>query len=132
MDPPHVVELGSPEGLASPAIGGEAFFGGLRRSFPKVFETLRNRSGTWLVVGNGAEAATRLAFEHLAGDHVQAIYWFSDFEDSVEARESERAARSVRDNKIEVYLHPMDGLKNIRIWAGQVDAKVIEVELGPK
>ena len=126
MVPPHVVELNSQEGLASPAISG---LGGLRQSFPKVFDTLRNRSGTWIVVGDEANVATRLAFEHLAGDHVQAIYWFSDFEDPVEPRESEKAAKSVQDNKIEVYLHPMGGLKNIRNWSQKVGAKVIEAEL---
>ena len=123
---PHVVQFKSSEGLSSPTISG---FGGLRQSFPKVFDTLRNRSGTWIVVGDEAEVATRLAFDHLAGDHVQAIYWFSDFEDAVEPGESDKAARSVKDNKIEVYLHPMKGLKNIQSWAGKVGAKVIEVEL---
>ncbi|NBS84582.1 MAG: hypothetical protein EBS59_07815 [Verrucomicrobia bacterium] len=67
MVPPHVVELNSQEGLASPAISG---LGGLRQSFPKVFDTLRNRSGTWIVVGDEANVATRLAFEHLADDHL--------------------------------------------------------------
>ena len=127
--PPHVVELNSQEGLASPAIGGAGFLGGLVQSFPKVFDTLRNRSGTWIVVGEEADVATRLAFDQLAGHHVQAIYWFSDFEDSVEPGESEKAARIVKDNKIEMYLHPMNGLKNIRSWAGQVGAKVIEVKI---
>ena len=108
--PPHVVDFGSREGLESPPIQGSGF-GGLRQSYPKVFEALLKRSSTWIVVGDGAESATRLAFDHLAGDHVQAIYWFSDFEDPVEPRESEKAAKSVQDNKIEVYLHPMGGVE---------------------
>jgi len=131
MTPPHGVDFSSQEGLSSPPIQGSGF-GGLRQSYPKVFETLRKRSATWIVVGDGAESATRLAFDHLAGDHVQAIYWFSDFQDSVETGEGDRAAKSVRDNKIDVYLHPIDGLKNIRNWSEKVGAKTIEVELGKK
>jgi len=132
MVPPHVVELNSQEGLASPAIGGVGLFGGLRQNHPKVFETLRNRSATWIVVGDGAEAGSRQALEHLAEDHVQAIYWFSDFEDAVEAGESDKAAKSVQGNKIDVYLHPMDGLKNIRNWAEKVGAKTIDAALEKK
>jgi hypothetical protein len=124
--PPHVVGFNSNEGLASPAVGG---LGGLRQSVPRVYESLLHRAATWIVVGDEANVATRLAFEHLAGDHVQAIYWFSDFEDPVEARESEKAAKSVQDNKIEVYLHPMGGLKNIRNWSQKVGAKVIEARV---
>ena len=82
-----------------------------------------------MVVGDDAPLATRLAMERLASDHVQAIYWFSDFEDPVEPREGQRAAQIIKDNKIEVYLHPMDGLKNIRGWAEKVGAKVIEAKV---
>jgi len=124
--PPHVVVFNSNEGLASPAVGG---LGGLRQSVPRVYETLLRRSATWIVVGDEADVATRLAFDHLAEDHVQAIYWFSDFEDPVEAGEGERAAKCVRDNKIEVYLHPVKGLQNIRSWSQTVGANVIEVKL---
>lgn len=126
---PHVVGFDSKEGLESPAVGGAGFAGGLRQNYPRAYETLLRRTGTWIVVGDGAEAATRLAFEHLAGDRVQAIYWFSDFEDPVETGEGERAAQCVRDNKIDVYLHPIEDLKNIRSWAGKVGANVIEVKL---
>ena len=126
MTPPHVVDFSSQEGLSSPPIQGSEFSGGLRKRYPKVFETLIKRSSTWIVVGDTAESSTRLAFDHLAGDHVQAIYWFSDFEDPVEAGEGEKAAKSVKDNKIDVYLHPVDGLKNIRNWSGKVGAKTIE------
>lgn len=124
--PPHVVVFNSNEGLASPAVGG---LSGLRQSVPRVYETLLRRSATWIVVGNEADVATRLAFDHLAEDHVQAIYWFSDFEDPVERGEGEKAVQSVRDNKIEVYLHPIDGLKNIKNWVGSLGAQVIEVKL---
>ena len=124
--PTRLVELKSREGQSSPAVGG---WGGLRLRHPPLYERLLGRSATWVVVGDDAPVATRLAMEHLAGDHVQAIYWFSDFEDSVEAREEERAARIILDNKIEVYLHPMDGLKNFRSWGEKVGAKVIEVRV---
>lgn len=124
--PPHVVDFASSEGRSSPAV---ADWDGLRQSNPKLYEALLQRSDTWIVVGDGAEVATRQAIEYLAGEHVQAIYWFSDFEDRVEPREGEKAAQSVRDNKIDVYLHPMDGLKNIRSWAEKVRATVIEAEV---
>lgn len=124
--PPHVVPFNSEEGLASPAIRG---LGGLRQSVPRVYEALLQRSATWMVVGDEAGSATQMAFEHLAADHVQAIYWFSDFEDTVDPREGERAAKSVRDHKIEVYLHPVKGLQNIRSWSQTVGANVIEVRL---
>ena len=132
MVAPHVVSLASSEGLGSPAVIGMGR-GGLRQIFPELFATLARRSATWIVVGDGAEAGTRQAIEYLAGDHVQAIYWFSDFEDPVDRQEGERAAQAVRGNKIEVYLHPMEGLKNIQNWAGKVGAKVIEakVEISP-
>lgn len=120
--PPHVVDFASSEGRSSPAMVG---WGGLRLRNPKLYESLLQRSDTWMVVGDGSQVATRQAFEYLAGEHVQAIYWFSDFEDRVEAGEGERAAQTLQDNKIEVYLHPMDGLKNIRSWAEKVGAKVI-------
>ena len=129
MVPPHVVGLDSREGWSSSPIQGSGFSGGIRQSYPRLYEALLHRAATWIVVGDEADVATRLAFDHLAGDHVQAIYWFSDFEDPVEARESEKAAKSVQDNKIEVYLHPMGGLKNIRNWSEKVGAKVIEAEL---
>lgn len=123
---PHLVELNRPEGVGSAAVSG---WGGLRTAYPRLFEALRNRAHTWIVVGDGAEAGTRLAFEHLAEERVQAIYWFSDFADSVEPREGERAAEIVRRNKIEVYLHPMEGLKNISRWSGQVGAKVVDAKV---
>jgi len=129
MVPPHVVGLDSREGWSSSPIQGSGFSGGIRQSYPRLYEALLHRAATWIVVGDEANVATRLAFEHLADDHVQAIYWFSDFEDPVEARESEKATKSVQDNKIEVYLHPMGGLKNIRNWSEKVGAKVIEAEL---
>lgn len=124
--PTRVVELNSREGQNTPAVGS---WGGLRQRYPRLYETLLGRAGTWVVVGDDAPVATRLAMERLASDHVQAIYWFSDFQDSVEPREGEKAAQIIVDHKIEMYLHPMDGLKNIRSWAEKVGAKVIEVRV---
>ena len=124
--PTHVVELNTREGQNSPSVGS---WGGLRQSYPRMYETLLGRAGTWVVVGDDAPVAARLALERLASDHVQAIYWFSDFEDPVQPREGERAAQFIQDNKIEVYLHPMDGLKNIQSWSEKVGAKVIEAKV---
>lgn len=123
---PHLVELNRPEGLGSEAVSG---WGGLRSAHPQLFEALRIRPQTWILVGEGAEVATQIALQHLAEERVGAIYWFSDFADPVEPREGEKAAEIVRGNKIEVYLHPMEGLKNIRRWSGEVGAKVIDAKV---
>lgn len=122
----HIAEFNSREGQNSPAVGS---WGGLRQGYPRLYKILRDRSDTWVIVGEDAPLASRLALEYLAGKHVQAIYWFSDFEDSVETREGEKAAQVIHDNQIEVYLHPMDGLRNIKSWSEKVGAKVIEVRV---
>ena len=129
MPKPQVVRFTSPEASDSPPIRGTRSFGGFRKDYPDWYEKMAQRPNTWFVTSFANSYATGLAFEHLVRRKVDAIYWFADFADPIEGKVAEKTTNLIRENKVEILLHPTRGLKNAADWSKSVDAKIINKQL---
>lgn len=71
-----------------------------------VYELLANRSKTYFH-DRGTTPATGAALlaDELA--HVEAIYWFADFQDFIDEKQAERIAKTLIRRKQKLYIHPL-------------------------
>jgi hypothetical protein len=129
MPKPQLVRFNSPEALDSPTIRGTSTYGGFRKDYPDLYERLAKRSNTWMVTSYSDSHAAGLAFEQFARRKVQAIYWFSNFEDPVVGSAAEDAAKLVLDNQMEVIIHSTRGVGKAADWIKQVSAAMVETKL---
>jgi hypothetical protein len=129
MPKPQLVRFNSPEAQDSPTIRGTSAYGGFRKDYPDLYERLAKRSNTWMVTSYSDSHAAGVAFEQFARRKVQAIYWFSNFEDPVVGSAAEEAARLILDNQIEVIIHSTRGVGKAADWVKQVNAAMVETKL---
>jgi hypothetical protein len=129
MPKPQLVRFNSPEALDSPTIRGTSAYGGFRKDYPDLYEKLAKRSNTWMVTSYSDSHAAGVAFEQFARRKVQAIYWFSNFEDPVVGSAAEQAAKLVLDNQMEVIIHSTRGIGKAADWIKQVNAAIVETKL---
>ena len=129
MPKPQLVRFNSPEALDSPTIRGTSAYGGFRKDYPDLYEKLAKRSNTWMVTSYSDSHAAGVAFEQFARRKVQAIYWFSNFEDPVVGSAAEEAAKLVLDNQMEVIIHSTRGIGKAADWIKQVNAAIVETKL---
>ena len=129
MPKPQLVRFNSPEAQDSPTIRGTSAYGGFREDYLDLYERLSKRSNTWMITSFSDSHAAGLAFEQFARRKVQAIYWFSNFEDPVVGSAAEEAAKLVLDNQIEVIIHSSRGVGKAADWIKQVNAAMVETKL---
>ncbi len=70
-----------------------------------VYEVLANRRQTFFVKSQGIQYAwLALLVDELR--HVDALYWFSDFQDAVDDKQIERVSDMMRRRKQKLFIHP--------------------------
>jgi hypothetical protein len=129
MPKPQLVRFNSPEAQDSPTIRGTSAYGGFRKDYPDLYERLAKRSNTWMVTSYSDSHAAGVAFEQFVRRKVQAIYWFSNFEDPVVGSAAEEAAKLVLDNQMEVVIHSTRGVGKAADWIKQVNAAIVQTKL---
>lgn len=96
-----------PENRGIPA-GADASDVDISGAIPQqaVYELLANRSKTYFH-DRGTTPATGAALlaDELA--HVEAIYWFADFQDFIDEKQAERIAKTLIRRKQKLYIHPL-------------------------
>jgi hypothetical protein len=101
--------------LSAKAVNGESTYGQLARAYglknsglADYLDKLRKRDDVWYVEGL-PRLSTQLAFEKLIEQKVDTIYWFADFQDSVNALAAEEIAKKLKRNGIKVIIHDFTG-----------------------
>lgn len=72
----------------------------------EVYDMLKNRRTTYF----HDRGTTRTTGDALLSDelaHVEAIYWFADFQDSIDEEQVERIAKSMMRRNQKLYIHPL-------------------------
>jgi hypothetical protein len=101
--------------LSAKGVNGNTTYGQIASAYskkasglPDYLDKLRKRNDVWYVEGL-PRVSTQAAFEKLIDLKVDTIYWFADFQDSVDAVAAEEIAKRLKRNGIKVIIHDFTG-----------------------
>jgi hypothetical protein len=78
------------------------------KEFERMTDRMSKRDNVFYVYG-GDILATQYAFEKLMKENVDAIYWFADYEDAVEAAQAKEIAKDLHRAGIKLFAHNFAG-----------------------